>query len=299
MGHLAQTMTDPLLASVNGAIPDWTPRWAVHGTPQLAYFDTSTTNNIGPNVLYVEGKVATGIGLLLAWDRLDLQVHQSADTDMLVLFQYIEGPDVDDNFIMGARASGAGGSENGYALRDAQSGTEWELSEWSAGVETIIDTWTGPTLVINTWYWAQLRVEGTSIKGRMWAYGDQNPGTWNLEATDGTHTAVGWTGFGAGFSNDIEVDFVAVGTDGAPAQLPKVLPAGATEVTATPARVQLSASSHLVFVGEPNKSLGWAITVGDGSLDVASNQTDSLGRAYNTYFPGTEGVKTIEVTYGT
>jgi len=303
MGHLAQTMFDPFRAEIQGTIPDWTLRWAFATPLNDFWFEESTTNNIGPNILHLEGVNVSGVGVLATWDRLDETVHNDADTDMLVLFRYVEGPSIDDNFFMAARASGLVGAEHGYTLRDAQLFDLWEIADWQVGVENILGSWDPGPLTLNTWYWVQFRVTGeptVTLKARLWEYGTMNPHKWDLEVTDSVHVLPGWTGFGTGWNDDIEVDWVSVGTDGEPAQMPNFLPqAGLNVITATPTRIHLDGTSHLVFVGEPNKALTWAITAGDGSLDVASNQTDELGRAFNTYFPGTVGDKTIEVTYGT
>ncbi len=303
MGHLGQTMTDVLKAEINAVVPDWTLRWEVHSTPTNYYYDDPGGNNIGPTVFYLEGKNTSQMGVLAAWDRLDEEVHQSLDTDTLCLFRYIEGPSIDDKFFLAARASGAGNTNSGYTFRDAQLGTLWEVSDWQIGVENILGTYDYGTLTLNTWYWVQFRVTGDStvrLQARMWEYGTPNPAQWDIDVTDSVHVIPGWTGFGTSWNDDIEVDFFSVGTDGDPAQLPLNFPAGAINViSATPTRIHVSGTSHLVFVGEPNKALTWSITVGDGSLATASNQTDSLGSAFNTYFPGTLGDKTIEVTYGT
>lgn len=298
MGFLAQTMFDPVRAAVNGVIPDWTQRWGTPGGDLVFDFPTGS-NNVGPNVLFYDA-TPSGVGSFATWDRFNESAHVSADTDSLILFQYLSGPASNDNFWLAARASGGGGTENGYTFRDAQSGTLWEVSEWTAGSETILGSFDPGALSVLTWYWVQLRVIGDQIKARIWEYGTPNPSGWDVEVTDSVYTVAGWIGFGTSWSDDIEVDFFHVATDGDFAQLPRSVVTADPLLTATPLRVPVSGTSFLVFIGESNKSVDWAITAGDGSLNVIDAQTDDQGRAIAVYTPGTvDTLVTVEVTYGT
>jgi len=299
MGIFGQTMYDPLRAALNSEVPDWSMEFG--GADSRITFGLPTgSNNVGPNVMEYDAINASGIGALCKWDRLDLDVHKSADTDMLILFQYLTVTTADDNFYLIARASGSAVSENGYTLRDAQPGTLWEISEWSAGTESILGSFDPGTLTVLTWYWAQLRVTGDQIKGRVWAHGSPNPHGWGAEATDSTHSAIGFTGFGTSFANDVEVDFVSVGTDGDFAQLPFSTLVPAPGLIAVPARVQVGGTSLLIFTGAPNIAVEWAVIVGDGTITVIGDQTDDQGQAVASYTPGTVDTNiTIQVTYGT
>jgi hypothetical protein len=70
-------------------------------------------------------------------------------------------------------------------------------------------------------------------------------------------------------------------------------------LTATPAAVRADATSLLVFLGPPNRSLFWALS-GSGSLAQVAARTDAEGRAFAKYVPGSVGaVVTVSVQYGT
>lgn len=51
------------------------------------------------------------------------------------------------------------------------------------------------TWVEGNYYWMKLNAEGTTIRCRVWAVGDAEPGTWNVSATDSTYSN-GYFGFG-------------------------------------------------------------------------------------------------------
>jgi hypothetical protein len=300
MGFLAQTFYDPIRAAANEAPPDWTRRW--NGVGDAVYFDLPTGgNNVGPNVLYTEnGNDFGGYSSLLTWDRFDLPEHQSADTDILMLFQYLTGPIADDSFVVVCRASGPQGTEDSYVFRDTSVVGEMEVTEVSAGVESILATLTVPTIVSLTWYWLQFQCIGDQLKARIWEYGTQSPSNWMAEVTDGTHTAAGWVGFGSSHGDDTEIDFFHVATDGDSAQMPRTIIVQEAGISATPLRVEVGGTSLLVFTGEPNKTVDWSIISGDGSLNVIGEETDDQGQAIATYSPGTvDTLVTIQVEYGT
>jgi hypothetical protein len=300
MGFLAQTFYDPIRAAAQQTIPDWTRRW--NGPTDALNFDLPTGgNNVGPNVLFMDQQNDFGgYSSLATWDRFDEAVHQSADTDMLMLFQYLSGPIADDSFLLACRASGPQGTEDAYVFRDVTVVGELEIAEVSAGTETVLATITGFTLTSLTWYWMQFQVIGDQLKARIWEYGTQSPHEWMAEVTDGTHTAAGWIGFGSSHGDDTEHDFFHVATDGDFAQMPRTVVVSGPGITATPLRVEVGGTSLLVFVGEPNKTVDWSITAGDGFLTVIGEETDDQGQAIATYTPGTvDTLVTIEVTYGT
>lgn len=60
------------------------------------------------------------------------------------------------------------------------------------------------TWVSGNWYWLKLQAIGTAIKGKAWADGDSEPGTWDIEITNATYGS-GYCGFG-GESNNGQFD---------------------------------------------------------------------------------------------
>jgi hypothetical protein len=67
----------------------------------------------------------------------------------------------------------------------------------------------------------RFRVNGTSLKAKVWKETELEPETWHLETTDSDITDAGWVGAGAfAHNNDRDYDYFAVGTDGDTAPLP-------------------------------------------------------------------------------
>lgn len=123
------------------------------------------------------------------------------------------------------RGSGTGSAETGYAATIISS--ELRLNKYSSGTSTALATTSGKSLASNTKYWIRLRVNGTSLKARIWADGGSEPGTWDHDTTDSAVSGVGWAGlYTATTSNDYWYQ-IGVGTNGdtAPSSTPA---AGAT-----------------------------------------------------------------------
>ena len=286
----------------SGSLAGWTLRWG-NASDNLREIRTATDNNIGPTVAFLDnGSPALTQGPLLTFDVFDEAVFQSADTDILCLFRprtSTLGP----QFRVVCRASGTSGAENGYMFR-MENGALAYISEVSAGTLTDLSSSTAFAAVLDTWYWWQFRVEGTSLKARWWEYGTSPPVAWQLEVTDSTHTAAGWVGFGHDSSSqEYEVDYFNVGLDGEYAELPANDPAPTIpQLTCTPTQVAVDADGFLNFYGTPNVAVSWAITAGGGSIGVIDDETNSSGFAravFDPGSPGTPGTTTIEVTYGT
>jgi hypothetical protein len=66
----------------------------------------------------------------------------------------------------------------------------------------------------NTYYWIRFRLDGTSLKGRIWADGGAEPGTWTLEATDSAIQGAGWLGAFANNTGNSDFDFLSYATGG-------------------------------------------------------------------------------------
>jgi hypothetical protein len=65
--------------------------------------------------------------------------------------------------------------------------------------------------------WVRFRVEGTSLKARIWAEGDTEPTAWTLEATDDHITGAGWFGPVTYTNYVTRIREIAWATDGATA----------------------------------------------------------------------------------
>jgi len=65
------------------------------------------------------------------------------------------------------------------------------------------------TWVNGNWYWMKLEATGTTIRGKAWADGDEEPVDWDLSFTDSTYTNGGYCGF-SGESSNGQFDSITV-----------------------------------------------------------------------------------------
>lgn len=87
------------------------------------------------------------------------------------------------------RGTGSAGSESGYLVHFTNQGSQNGL---------VIRLFNGGTSILaaenispfpideDRYYWLRAEVVGTTIRGKYWALGEDEPGSWNLETTDGT-----------------------------------------------------------------------------------------------------------------
>jgi hypothetical protein len=236
---------------------------------------------------------------LYSWDRMSTLGDDTTDLDMLCLYYVEAAASIDNMATLWARASGGINTEVGYTcdIRDSLGTITFRINEYTAGSASTV-TSTSVPFAIQTWYYMQFRLQGSSLKARHWEAGTAPP-NWQLEATDSTHTADGWCGIGNTGQSEIYFDYLSVATQGDAAELPfeLIAPGNDNVITAYPAEVATDASSFLVYTGEPNVAVDWNLT-GDGTLSVITDVTDASGRAWAKYTPGTLGTKTVDVTVG-
>lgn len=73
---------------------------------------------------------------------------------------------------------------------------------------------------VDTEYWIRLKVSGTSLSAKVWAYGATEPSTWTLTSTD-SNLDTGWAGFGGYQKNGPHrLCYFAWSTDGSTVALP-------------------------------------------------------------------------------
>ncbi len=207
----AQYSTDFSNYTTGSAPSDWTGRW-------------STANSTWP--------VAAGTGLG------SKQLNGSQSTEATRLFSWNQIPTNEPNIeirakVMGgaagqynsparilARTSGAAGTETGYSLYLAGTGTTLYLSKYVNGTRTTLGSYAVPWSAL-TWDWMVLRLNGSTITARAWADGVADPVTAQITVTDTDIPSGGWTGVGCTQTTDApSVDYFSVGTGGASAPAP-------------------------------------------------------------------------------
>lgn len=149
---------------------------------------------------------------LLSWDT----PGSVLDADILCRVRSNSWSSANQVYLV-ARGSGAAGTETGYYLRNV-SNTQIALGKYVAGVSTNIGatvTFDPVALTTNQWLWMRFRVQGTSLKAKVWKSGQAEPAAWNIEATDASIAAAGWVGVGGlPTTGTRDWDALAVGTTG-------------------------------------------------------------------------------------
>jgi hypothetical protein len=163
---------------------------------------------------------------LISWDALDGDADRD-DIELLARFQLEGTSRVDLEFGLVVRGSGTDTTETGYVVYLEEifsNDIRLILGELSSGTFSNVQTGTPRTFserFQDGWWYLRFRANGTSLQARMWKDGyEDEPSTWDIDATDSTHTAAGWNGFYCGAANKLfTVDYLSAGTAGASAPL--------------------------------------------------------------------------------
>jgi len=145
----------------------------------------------------------------IKWDDIDSDGERQ-DIEILYLWESSDG-----QFPMAlGRGSGTGSNWYGYML----GGTSSVFRCYKHVNSTTLSTVASATLSFsgNTKYWVRFRVNGTSLKGRVWADGGSEPETWDIDATDSDVSGDGFAGYriSAGNNKTFRVYQNGVGTNG-------------------------------------------------------------------------------------
>lgn len=124
------------------------------------------------------------------------------------------------------RGSGAAGAENGYFCFVDETDSKLKVAKIAAGTLTVLASYSVTLPSTEEDYCGLFRVNGTSLRARLWRYDAPEPATWHIETTDATHAASGYVGLAfqcltannAGFHVP---GFVSVGTNGESAPRPR------------------------------------------------------------------------------
>lgn len=128
---------------------------------------------------------------LATWDTIDSDADRD-DVEILATIKSASNNASNAHMGIAARCSGSDTTETGYAL--VMYGDELVINRYSSGTNTQLGLTTTLSISANTKYKLRFRLNGTSLKGRVWLDGDSEPGTWNVDVTDSTISAAGWCG---------------------------------------------------------------------------------------------------------
>jgi hypothetical protein len=238
--------------STGSAPSDWTDRWDTSWTTQV---ETATLlNSFGGNMLELAPSADTR--KLVSWDDIDADANRD-DVEILCRFQ-LNGtaPPINAWLYLFGRGSGASASENSYQVYVNY--TDLYIAKYVSGASTALvnEAVSNFGSTYNRFeyddvpWWLRFRINGTSLKAKIWNEYMSEPALWQLEATDSSVTGTGWVGLG-NFDSDgsktVEVDYFAVGTNGDTVALP----------TATTGNAQLNAEHLEVAYTEDTAGVAW------------------------------------------
>lgn len=182
----------------------------------------------------------------ISFDKVGNRIY---DFDILSVVRQDEAVGVAGDDIgvgLAARYSGEAGSADGYmlslvennaktrryaSLRKIVSGSTTELDHYPPSGEEW-ERWD----TANDWYYLRLQVEGSVQKGKIWHIADEEPDSWQMEASDTAVVGPGYCGltFYTAYQ-DAGISYYAVGVDGA--EPPDLILPRAAQVTSSPLEV--------------------------------------------------------------
>jgi hypothetical protein len=193
-----------------------TKRWVTtNETVVAANSDTSQTSDYD-----FETEWSVAGRRLNSLDAVDGDANR-ADSEILVKFSLNETSLVDFPYGLVIRGGGSAGSEDGYVVSIDEAGFDdlrCNLSKYVAGTATTLasgrihdrfEYGSGDEMYL------RFRVNGSSLKAKLWNSRYSEPADWDVEDTDTSVTAAGWCGiwnFAANFL--CKTDWISIGTNG-------------------------------------------------------------------------------------
>ncbi len=247
------------------------------------------TGSTGGKVLY--NSISSTAYHVLRWDA----VGTPADVELETVVRVASGSTHNESMALMAR--GQSGEQTFYSSR-LDSGTGlWTLSKYRSGNSgTPLATWSNP-FPVGTWVRHRFRVEGNTLRVKLWPADGTEPTSWTLEATDSSPLGSGFAGVWMRRNGAInEFDWVRVTSGSAtsppspPSNQPPVAKAGGPYTGSEGAAVAFDASASSDPDGDPlsySWSFGdWQIGSGvrpshsyrdNGSYTVVLTVTDAHG----------------------
>lgn len=145
------------------------PAWSIVNTNELQATSASSHNE------------------LLAWNDIDGDANRA---DVELLFQYYNDSATASQRVAGVRMA-TSGTRTGYAVRVRTNSID---TYRFTGLTFTAITNSAVSFSSGTWCWVRFRVNGTTVRARIWADGDSEPGTWDCDSTDSTYSTAGHVG---------------------------------------------------------------------------------------------------------
>jgi len=192
---------------------DWTARWVT----------ASNTWAVRSKASVEGGKTLENTGTvdgrhLLSWNTVDAD---SGRADAEVLARMRSSSTGAGQLRLTVRGSGAAAAESGYSVEICTTAAaDMRVSKLVSGTQTLLSPLHAFAFAANTWYYVRFRVNGTSLKAKVWADGTEEPTSWQIEITDSSISAAGWIGASNVESTGTrDWDWFSIGTAGDTAPL--------------------------------------------------------------------------------
>jgi hypothetical protein len=117
---------------------------------------------------------------------------KEADTETLASFRYTSASSASRGYLyLASRASGdwvGGYPGTSYFLQITNDISSVQLWKSQAGTTTSVASVSGVAAVTTAKQWVRFRVEGNTIRAKVWTDGTTEPANWELTATDSSIT---------------------------------------------------------------------------------------------------------------
>jgi len=261
--------------TVDQAPSDWTESWTPsYGTAIVR----SAIKGYGGKRLRIDSPASAG-RYGVGWNDPGTSL---TDVEILTRIRNVSGGEQGQRVILRAVTCT---DETGYFVELDPVTPDYSIFKYVAGDAEIIATGTAKTFLPDIYQWVRFRVVGTSLKMKFWAGepGDE-PGTWDLEATDGSVIEPGWVGVG-NYSGDTlyDVDWFSVADASGGGSAP--FPISTKLVTSTTSTTTTSTTTTHCILDEDFSGYTEFETVGDRAntgLDlgeywkITENRADGL-----------------------
>ena len=212
---------------------DWTERW--HTT--AAARDIVAGSGFGSKYYNIAASVQEKY--MASWDDIGTPI----DVEILARVRADSGGEWGQRLTV--RASGTTTTEEGYWGTFDPVSNDYGIAKYISGGAGQLISGDSRTFEHDVWYWVRFRVQGTSLKLKIWEgpY-THEPSSWDIETTDSDISGGGWVGFGCNdVSANSDYDFMSVVEGGGTAPYPSEGPFTTTTTSSTTTTTTTTTSS--------------------------------------------------------
>lgn len=195
--------------------PGWETAW-VAGTWQAA----TATGSTGGKVL--RSTSTTNTRKAVRWSGIESDTGMVVDAEAVMRFTApVANSDADGPAII-LRGNGGASTERGI-IAACRGDNRIIVRAYVDGTNHSVVLQAPYTWTVGDWYWMRFRAVGYALQVRVWADGEAEPSTWQIDGTGtsgNTTVTPGWVGLFNFRNKDADVDLFGYSVDGTPA--PKV-----------------------------------------------------------------------------